>query len=268
MKSPFITTLNIPDKKESVTSYLACVHSEKYASLLKDIQNLLSPIEMSYFSGLQHERRRLSYLLGRYAAKQVVASYLKETDLTEIEIASGCFNQPVVRHLSVDTPHVTISHCDCIAVAVAFCPAQIIGVDIEYIARDRLSVYQSQLTAKEKHYAVNRFQDSVAGSVCLWTVKEALSKALKCGFMVPFDILEVEQLDCLNDRSYVSFFKYFKQYKCISFITNPYVLSIALPGNTLLNNSIDSLIACFHELSENNDEVQIVLSTENRKTYG
>ena len=249
MKSQFITPLIITDKNEKISAYLACVHAQEYTSILKNIQNFLHPNETNYFLGLKYERRKLSYLLGRYAAKQVVAAYLNEIDLTEIEIVSGSFSQPIVKYLSVDTPHVTISHCDCLAAAIAFCPSQIMGVDVEYVARDRLSVYQSQLTNKEKGYVKNGFQDNVVGSVCLWTIKEALSKALKCGFMIPFDILEVEQLNCLDDRSYLSFFKNFKQYKCFSFIFSQYVLSVVLPNTVILRNSIDSLLESFDKLS-------------------
>ncbi len=249
MKSQFVTALNINDKNEKVSAYLACVHSQEYTSILKNIHNILHPNEINYFLGLEYERRKLSYLLGRHVAKQAVASYLNEIDFTEIEIVSGSFNQPIVKHLSADTPHVTISHCDCLATAIAFCPSQIIGVDVEYIDRERLSVYQSQLTTKEKDCIENSFQDNVSGSVCLWTIKEALSKALKCGFMIPFDILEVEQLNCLDDRSYLSSFKNFKQYKCFSFIFHPYVLSVVLPNVLILKNSIDSLFESFDELS-------------------
>jgi Phosphopantetheinyl transferase len=250
MNTRLITALNMSsDDRESVTAFLAYVPSKEYSYILNNLQNLLHQNERDYFSGLNYERRKLSYLLGRYAAKLAVSSYLEEASFAEIEIASGIFNQPFVKHQSIDTPDVTISHCDGLAVAIAFCPSQILGVDIEYVARDKISVFQSQLTEQEKHYADNRFKDSALGSVCLWTIKEALSKALKCGFMTPFDILEVELLNNMSDRTYLSFFKNFKQYKCVSVIFGSYVLSVVLPSKTILENLIESLLECFNELS-------------------
>ncbi len=123
------------------------------------------------------------------------------------------------------------------------------GVDVEYVAKDKISVFQSQLTEQEKCYADNEFQDSALGSVCLWTIKEALSKAIKCGFMTPFALLEVERIDHLDDYTCISFFKNFRQYQCVSFMFSAYVLSIIMPAKTTLNYSIDSLLACFKELS-------------------
>ena len=68
----------------------------------------------------------------------------------------------------------------------------------------------------------------------LWTVKEALSKTLKCGLTVPFSILEVERIVQHGLHAYTCLFKNFAQYQARSWIESQHVLSIVLPKNTQL----------------------------------
>ncbi|GAX59129.1 phosphopantetheinyl transferase [Candidatus Scalindua japonica] len=242
------STLSLCVENEKVTACLAGIHSREYTNVLKNVKDILHPEELDYFSGLKYERRKLSYLLGRYAAKVAASDYLNDKKLTKIEIFSGLFNQPVVRHLSFDTPDVTISHCDDIAVAIAFSPCKIMGLDIEYIAEEKLSVFETQLTESEKHMTSKEFDTVAAGAVCIWTIKEALSKAIKCGFTVPFKILELKKITPVNDSAYLSEFKNFKQYKSISVIFYPYILSIVLPCKMMVNTTTSSMLSYFNQL--------------------
>lgn len=71
----------------------------------------------------------------------------------------------------------------------------------------------------------------------LWTAKEALSKILRCGLMVPFQLLEVENME---HQAYFTevFFRNFYQYKAVSFkIQDNIIGSIACPRKTSLEQS-------------------------------
>ncbi len=61
-----------------------------------------------------------------------------------------------------------------------------------------------------------------------WTAKEALSKAIKCGLLVPIQIFEIKEL-FYSDGLYHSTFVNFSQYKTLSFRYRKMIISIAIP---------------------------------------
>jgi len=72
----------------------------------------------------------------------------------------------------------------------------------------------------------------------VWTMKEALSKALRCGLTVPLNLLEVRAAVLQRDGSLRSEFSNFSQYKCQTWVVSPCVLSIALPLQLLMSACI------------------------------
>ena len=68
----------------------------------------------------------------------------------------------------------------------------------------------------------------------IWTIKESLSKVLKCGLMTPLHVLEIAEIDCKRPIR-VSTFKNFAQYKVLSVVMGDVALSICLPKRTELD---------------------------------
>jgi 4'-phosphopantetheinyl transferase len=68
----------------------------------------------------------------------------------------------------------------------------------------------------------------------LWTAKEALSKVLRCGFMIPFELLEIEMFEPNNDFA-ISYFKNFHQYQALSFPLANTLCSLVYPKKTELS---------------------------------
>jgi phosphopantetheinyl transferase (holo-ACP synthase) len=68
-------------------------------------------------------------------------------------------------------------------------------------------------------------------AVLLWSAKEALSKALKSGLAVDYDIYETKKL-VWNKDHLTGEFVHFAQYRFEAFLFNKHVMAIALPKKT------------------------------------
>ena len=234
MDDDAIVPLNLTRNGEKILSYLAFSFVLDYPALAQNAGSFLHPNELRYFHKLEFPLRRTSFLLGRHAAKKALVAYLKEPDPARIEIAFGVFTQPVVKYGSSDNPELTIAHCQDSAVAIAFPSGHPMGVDLEYIEADKRKVFENQFSDPELNLLKHLIEAEEASYYLLWTVKEALSKAIKCGLTVPFSILEVEQIVQDGVHAYSCSFKNFAQYQGRSWIESQHVLSIALPKNTHL----------------------------------
>ena len=192
-----------------------------------------TPDDLRYLQQCKSQARQTSYMSGRFAARRAVAEYLDCRD-NRIDIAPGVFNQPVVKCAAVEKPDVTISHTQDLAVAIAHDRAHIMGIDVEQINPAKTGFLFGVLTPAERRLLDNApFGDD--GSVTLaWTMRESLSKALKCGLTVPTAILEISRMGVDEDGTVASEFTNFGQYKCQSWIIGTVALSIALPRKSEL----------------------------------
>lgn len=190
--------------------------------------------ELEYFQQVKSNVRRKQFFLGRSVGKSAISLYLNDSNVKGVEISSGVFRQPFVRHSSRDNPGVTLSHSADFAVAIAYEPSHIMGIDVEQVDSGRASLFKENLTAHEKDIAVRTGCEEYLVSNVVWTMKEALSKAIKCGMTVPLDILQIEQLHLQSDGSFLSRFKHFAQYKACSWLLRGFALSIVLPRKTEL----------------------------------
>ena len=216
---------------QHVRAVFGFVFEREYPTLLHHLAEFLAPSEAAYFAGLRYLRRQQSFLLGRYAAKLALQHALEEVDLKAIEIGRGVFEQPLVSHSSAKTPGVTISHCEEIAVALAFPTGHPMGVDIERIDPDRMTAIRSQLSAVEYRWACAD-ADEISLGTLIWTAKEALSKALTCGLMSPVEILNLSEFYPLGDRMWGGLFQNFGQYKFVGWIASTLAMSVVLPKKT------------------------------------
>lgn len=205
-----------------------CFFSLPSSCSFREAADVLHPLETAYYRTLKFEKRQKSYLIGRYAAKQAIAALTGEADLGNIAIEQGVFSQPVVKHASSRNVHVSITHCENIAAAIAFPEAFPIGIDIERIDTKHRSVFESQVTEKERElfnpgsWSYEEFMTTV------WTVKEALSKILKTGLTAPFHIFAVSKIRTDGRNAFLEFAN-FGQYQALSFNSGRYICSLVYP---------------------------------------
>ena len=195
----------------------------------------LHPEELSYYQTLKFDRRKTSYLLGRIAAKQAVATYEnKPVPLQTIGILPGVFQFPVVKYPEGENIQVTLSHSDQAGVALAFPEEHPLGVDIEQLDESKVDTLRNITEPDEYQLTLNCGLTDAVGYMMLWTVKESLSKILKTGLTVDFKALEVEKMQ-KEGHTFVSTFKLFSQYKAVSRQVGGYLCSVAMPKYTNAN---------------------------------
>ncbi|MBU1862270.1 MAG: 4'-phosphopantetheinyl transferase superfamily protein [Candidatus Omnitrophica bacterium] len=205
-----------------------CLSTLPFQQLEEMKATFLHPNELSFLNNLSAERRKISFLSGRYAAKKALSAYLDEDDMRKIAIHHGIFEQPIVTHPKRSNVHVSISHCNDWGSAVAFpeeCP---MAIDIERVDDHNEKIINTQCSSEELEILSAGTLPERVSLPLLWTAKEALSKVLRCGLRMPFTILEIQNIKKDND-SFVLNFKNFPQYKAISFIIKDMACSIIAP---------------------------------------
>lgn len=174
--------------------------------------------------------KQASFINGRYVAKHCLQHIFPTQNLPDILIDNGIFGQPMIvndAELNLSISHTGESSC-----CIIFPRAHPMGIDIQQINEENNQAIQSQLTPTESSLLQVENLNSH-----LWSGKEALSKILQTGLMVPLSILEVDKIiSCEN--YFISYFKNFPQYKSFSFYWKQNICAIALPANTHIDMQI------------------------------
>lgn len=207
-----------------------CLISETLPDLAGDL-SFLHPDEKTYYDSLRISKRQLSYLLGRKAAKEAIAALMPGMDLQSIAIGFGVFQFPVVKYLVGQSVQVSISHCDEVAVAVAFPEEHPVGIDIESIDPAKCEVMKSYISSREFELMAECDLPFSTACTIAWTVKEALSKVFRTGLTIDLSIIAMKAME-KTGNVYTSTFYNFSQYKAISLHAGQYVCSIVLPRKT------------------------------------
>ncbi|WP_169051658.1 4'-phosphopantetheinyl transferase superfamily protein [Flavobacterium sp. H122] len=214
-------------KKDLLAAF--CILNKDLPSIQEKI-TYLHPNEQNHYNTLKYDKRKLSYLLGRIAAKKAINELIDVNDQS-IFIDFGIFQFPIVKSFENHNIQVSISHCDNIAIVLAFPEEHPLGVDIEKIKEDSITAIKQQITDSEMNLILECQTSFPIGSMVVWTVKEAISKIFKTGLTMDFKMLEIQSLK-KEGSIYLSSFTHFTQYKAISYHSGNYVCSIVLPKNT------------------------------------
>jgi len=145
----------------------------------------LSPAETQRYSAFRLEKRRKEWLAGRLAAKTLLAAEDGAKKLDAYEIAADAFGRP-----SCGGRLVSISHSNGWALA-ALKPggAAFLGADLEMTEPRHPAWYRDYFHKAELP------EPDPSAATRLWTIKEAVMKALGLGLMAdPLDIRVVERI--------------------------------------------------------------------------
>lgn len=221
---------------------LAWASTSEYDALAKSLQMFLTSVESLYFRSLPADRRKKSYLLGRYAAKQALRAMSPGLDPSKIEVASGVFQYPVVRPALAEPTGVSISHSELVACALGYSEMHPLAIDVEDLVPDRSEVMKTQILPRELEAAGAVWPfPSQHRCTMIWTAKEALSKMLRCGMTCPYSILAVKDLYS-EGRTFGGQFENFGQYRFQTWIGSASVMSIVLPRNSTLETDVASVV--------------------------
>ncbi|MPT22091.1 MAG: 4-phosphopantetheinyl transferase family protein [Starkeya sp.] len=189
----------------------------------------LAPDEAALLTERLAPARRQSLLAGRRAAKDALSLLAPELDRRDIRVLPGLFGQPVVTMPGRANVQVTLAHAGAAALALAHPEACPMGVDLECFVPAHLGALREQTTAREREAVrVAMPDDEGQQLLLLWSLKEALSKALRTGLTVPFALLEVSHLSPVPGGLTAQFAN-FAQYEGIAFAADPLVAAVVRP---------------------------------------
>ncbi len=211
-------------KTYSVSIGMAC---GKLDHLLYTVEQYLSSSDIA-LSGNYFEKRRQDFLLGRKALKQAFSLCCVEDTNTLPRVAYGIFGQPLLKdHPGLD---ISISHSSYFGIAAIYPREILFGIDLEMVHPSTpLSI---ALEVKERSMFEELKLANQSIDLSIWTTKEALSKALKCGLGVSAQALLIDAVHLekgFSPQILKVSFKEFYLFNCFTVTANTYALSFALP---------------------------------------
>jgi phosphopantetheinyl transferase len=193
---------------------------------------LLSASELARFGALRFALKQQGFLLGRLAAKRALGALLAEPDLRRIEIQSGVFGQPLVRHPRAEGVEVTLSHSHGLAVALAYPAGFAMGVDLETVSAGAALTILGELQLSDAEQAWMAAGTLARAGACgvLWSAREALGKSMKVGLNCPLGILALDRIEPAGATAWIGRYANFPQSRCLAQAVDGRVLSVALPA--------------------------------------
>ena len=178
-------------KSKSEKACIVVCNYTKASNLLEDVMPNLHPFEINDLEKIRVEKRRNDYLIGRCAAKYAVMKLKDLSCQTDFYITNGFFRQPIVYGQDAQ---VSLSHTDDVGVAIAFSQECIIGIDIEIVRKDNSDILERIFTDHEKKIVKSFGTRQSIISTMIWSLKEAMSKALRIGFTSSPKLFEVASM--------------------------------------------------------------------------
>lgn len=199
--------------------------------------------EWHRWQSFSHRRRADDYLRGRHSAKQAVSVLYPDQIANEVIVESGVFQQPLLVCPSDPMLRISLSHASSLTAAVAFPAAHPMAIDVETIDSSHLPELKSQLTSAEVKLLTKFGSFSELEAVtAMWTIKEALSKALRSGLTAPVSIYEVAAVTADSGLLRAQF-RHFIQYQALCFRCGLAMCSLVLPGRSRLLNDGELVLA-------------------------
>lgn len=193
----------------------------------------LSPAEQEKCERLGPAGAKNSFCLGNAAAKKAIGQLAGKPESGGAEIAYGVFGYPIVRGAGAGLS-VSIAHSESAAAALAFRENIMAGIDLEQVRETNCDTIRSILTTAERQMGEALPLDETLFLHHAWTAREALSKALRTGFLLPAKLLELQSIKP-NQGFFDIAFAQCTLFRGISFAWQNHVVSIVLPSKCSLD---------------------------------
>jgi len=242
-KGIFQSMIRFPLENEEMAAGFALFSPFNDKELNDKTCRLLHPDEIKTGSGYASDIRRRSFLHGRIAAKMSVNQVFPDIPPAELQIATGCFGEPLLKNLA--WPYgISIAHDDLWNAGLCFPLSHPMGTDVETITEKNRAIILSILSDHEKAMC-SKEEDSLEFFHLLWTAKEAAGKAIGLGFRVPQAWYEIDSVEAISTDPYLirqCRFKQLSMFTTLSVTVGHGLLSIAFPTEKKLDQPIFRLL--------------------------
>lgn len=228
---PLISQHSLSFRNSQDPETMACLVIIDTTSLPHLWLESLSPRERLHYENYKFPLRQQQYLIGRYCAKLAVGQQLGILSLSSFSIDSGVFRQPIIRDIHSKGVMVSLAHSEHVAIALSFYDRYICGVDIETISSQKAELIRPLLTLREKDLLAHLGLSEEESMLLAWCAKESLSKALRTGLSLPFELLEIHSIQAC-ELQFEIHYKNFIQYSSVNCIDRGYVISVTKPKET------------------------------------
>ena len=175
---------------------------------LENIEEWLSDKELESANSFGIEKRKKQYCLGRITTKKALSLFTNEVIFKDISVVNEKSGYPIIKNSLYST---SITHADEIVASLVFKKEFSFGIDVQDI-RARAIKIMKYITSDGEQIPNNPESLTMA-----WTMKESLSKALKCGFRIPFEELELVDLFQKENIFFCSYAKH-REFKGIALV--------------------------------------------------
>lgn len=193
----------------------------------------LHPKEQSQLERKLTNDAKNSFYFARVAAKMALAKLPSEGN-DDSWIDHGVFGFPILES-NPNGLEITLAHTENSGMAVCFDQRDKIGVDIETLEEAKSAIIETSLTADEIALATSHSLERSKYLHLIWAAREALSKALQTGFLIPLELLAVASIEKKNELYQVKF-KHFSLFEVVAFQLNNSICAIAFPERCELDS--------------------------------
>jgi len=156
----------------------------------------LSRREIERLRAFKVPKRRSDWRLGRWTAKQAVASLLGNAhDLAHIEIVAEASGEPTVALPNeIAGLAISLTHCAGVA-ACAVVEHGVVGCDIEVVAERGAAFLADYFTSQEQALIASAGAESARMATVIWSAKESALKAVREGLRRDTRSVYVSRID-------------------------------------------------------------------------
>ncbi|MFY0629132.1 MAG: 4'-phosphopantetheinyl transferase superfamily protein [Flavobacteriaceae bacterium] len=193
----------------------------------------LHPEEKSQLERKLTNDAKNSFYFARVAAKMALEKLPSQAN-HNLWIDHGVFGFPILEP-NPNGLEITLAHTENSGMAVCFDQRDKIGVDIETIEEVKSAVIETSLTTDEIALATSYSLERSKYLHLIWAAREALSKALQTGFLIPLELLAVASIEKKNEL-YQMKFKHFSLFEVVAFQLDNSICAIAFPERCELDS--------------------------------
>lgn len=223
--------------QDELSEFALSVVIDNRKEIWKHYIQYLSEEESQLLQNQKTTEAKNSFCLGKFAAKKAV-SYFSQTPLNTLTINHGVFGFPVVHPVNKGM-QVSIAHTAYSGIALGFNEKYPVGVDMELLDATHNTTIRTTFTGKELQLA-GGVQETLYCHI-IWSAKEALSKAIKTGFLLHLPLLEIKSI-APKENFYKVEFEHFSLFTGIVFQLKEYIIALVVPTRLTINTEFVNTI--------------------------